>query len=109
MPVLSRMHVHQFALEYATPRAGPLEAISALPAGKMLGLGVVNPRTQEVESRRWITSRARVAAEILGRDNVFLNPDCGFGTFADRAVSSADIASRKLAALAEAAKELRGG
>ena len=45
-PYLERLHVAQLVLEYATDRAGDL-----LPfAGKELGLGVVNPRTDEVES-----------------------------------------------------------
>ena len=107
MPYLARMQVNQFALEYATPRAGRLEAIEALPAGKMLGLGTVNPRTTTIESLEYIQERATVAAKILGAKQVFLNPDCGFGTFADRPVSSASIASQKLRVLVQAARELR--
>lgn len=106
MPYLARMNVDLFALEYATPRAGALEAVSALK-GKLLGLGVVNPRTMEVEDPEWIVQRARQAADILGHDKVMLNPDCGFGTFADRPVSSAEIAAEKLRALVAAASILR--
>jgi 5-methyltetrahydropteroyltriglutamate--homocysteine methyltransferase len=107
IPYLAKMRVNQFALEYATPRAGALEAISGLPQGAMLGLGTVNPRTAEIESPEWIAQRARIAAGILGKGNVFLNPDCGFGTFADRPVSMAGIAYEKLRALVAAAKLLR--
>ena len=107
MPYLRKMKVKQFALEYATPRAGALEAVAELPPGAILGLGTVNPRTAEAESPDWIAERARKAADILGQRNVFLNPDCGFGTFADRPVSSARIAAAKLSALVEAAKRLR--
>ena len=107
MPYLTRMNVNQFALEYATPRAGKLEAISALPKGTMIGLGVVNPRTVDIEEPQWIASRARLAASILGPENVFLNPDCGFGTFADRPVSTHEIAYLKVQALARAATLLR--
>jgi len=106
MPYLARMNVKQFALEYATPRAGKLEAVAGIK-GKMLGLGVVNPRTSEVEDNDWIVARARTAASILGAENIFLNPDCGFGTFADRPVSNSEIAQRKLAALVKAAAALR--
>lgn len=106
MPWLKRMNVGMFALEYATPRAGNIEAVEALK-GKTLGLGVVNPRTAEAEDPQWIAARARKAAEILGEDRIMLNPDCGFGTFADRPVSSAEIAFEKLKALAEAARILR--
>jgi 5-methyltetrahydropteroyltriglutamate--homocysteine methyltransferase len=106
MPYLKRMNVDMLALEYATPRAGRLEAVEALK-GKMLGLGVVNPRTAEAEDPQWIADRARVAAEILGPEKIMLNPDCGFGTFADRPVSSAEIAFSKLQSLVKAAKILR--
>lgn len=106
MPYLARMNVDMFALEYATPRAGALEAVSALK-GKMLGLGVVNPRTIETEDPQWIAQRARQAAMLLGVDKIMLNPDCGFGTFADRPVSSAEIAAAKLGALVAAARILR--
>jgi 5-methyltetrahydropteroyltriglutamate--homocysteine methyltransferase len=106
MPYLQRMNVDMFALEYATPRAGALQAVAALK-GKMLGLGVVNPRTVEPEDTNWIVQRARLAADLLGDDRVMLNPDCGFGTFADRPVSSAEIAFEKLKALVAAAHILR--
>lgn len=107
MPYLSRMNVNQFALEYATPRAGRLEAIAALPKGKMIGLGVVNPRTIEIEKPESIAARARLAGSIMGPENVFLNPDCGFGTFADRPISTHEIAYHKVRTLAHAAAILR--
>lgn len=119
IPWLAKMKVNQFALEYATPRAGRMEAISGLAPGACLGLGTVNPRTVDIEAPSWIASRARLAADLLeaaangdssippGRRRVFLNPDCGFGTFADRPIATHDLAKAKLEALVAAAKSLR--
>lgn len=116
IPWLAQMKVNQFALEYATPRAGRLEAIAGLAPGACVGLGTVNPRTVEIESPEWIATRARLAAEVLARQpgaqasdspRVFLNPDCGFGTFSDRPISTHELASAKVAALAAAARLLR--
>ena len=45
-PYLERLDVAQLVLEYATDRAGDV----MLFGGKELGLGVVNPRTEAVES-----------------------------------------------------------
>ena len=45
-PYFERMNVDQLVLEYATERAGDLIAFE----GKELGLGVVNPRTEAVET-----------------------------------------------------------
>jgi len=84
----ARMRVRQLVLEYATPRAGAL-----VPVGdKELGLGVVNPRTPEVESVDTIVARSRAALDVVPADRLFLNPDCGFGTFAARPMATADVA-----------------
>jgi 5-methyltetrahydropteroyltriglutamate--homocysteine methyltransferase len=102
------MHVDQFVLEFATPRAGSLDSLVGLPARAQLGLGAVDPRTSVVEDPAWIAGRVRKVAELLGPERVFLNPDCGFATFAERPVNQADVAYRKLCALSAAARSLRG-
>ncbi|MBL8842872.1 MAG: cobalamin-independent methionine synthase II family protein [Planctomycetes bacterium] len=107
MPTFRKMKVKQFVLEYATERAGTLDALRELPPGAQVGLGAVNPRTSEIEPTATIVERARRVAELLDADRVFLNPDCGFGTFAERPVNSAAVAEQKLAALAQAAQLLR--
>jgi 5-methyltetrahydropteroyltriglutamate--homocysteine methyltransferase len=99
-PYLDRIHVHQLVLEYATERAGTL-----LPfAGKELGLGVVNPRTEAVESVDTIRAAIAQALQLYPAERVFLNPDCGFGTFSNRPVNSSEIAFKKLQAIVEAAR-----
>lgn len=107
VPTLARMRVGQFVLEYATPRAGRLDVLAGLPARAQLGLGCVNPRTAEVETPEAVARKAREAAAVLGPERIFLNPDCGFGTFAERPVNDAATAARKLAAMVAAAKMLR--
>lgn len=107
LPYFARMRVDQLVLEYATPRAGPPELLARLPAGLTFGFGCVNPRTETVEDPAAIAARVRRLEEVLGPGRVFLNPDCGFGTFADRPVASLGIAAAKLGALAQAARLLR--
>lgn len=107
LPHFARMRVDQFVLEYATPRAGALEALRSLPESASVGFGVVNPRTAEIEAPAAIAQRVRALSRILGSERIFLNPDCGFGTFAERPVASAATAFAKLRALAAAAALLR--
>jgi 5-methyltetrahydropteroyltriglutamate--homocysteine methyltransferase len=38
---------------------------------------------------------------------VFLNPDCGFGTFANRPMNSEAVAAAKISAMVNAARDLR--
>jgi 5-methyltetrahydropteroyltriglutamate--homocysteine methyltransferase len=108
IPYLNRMKVDQFALEYATGRAGPPGALAALRPDAQIGYGVVNPRTAEVETPESIAKRVRELTEFVSPDRIYLNPDCGFGTFAERPVADAETAFAKLAALAAAARQLRG-
>jgi len=107
LPHLARMQVHQFVLEYATPRAGPEALLAQLPARCQIGFGAVNPRTEPDEDPAAIAARVRGLAELLGPGRIWLNPDCGFGTFADRPVATAEVAAAKCRTLAAAARTLR--
>ncbi|WP_311315656.1 cobalamin-independent methionine synthase II family protein [Neobacillus niacini] len=106
IPYLANVNVDQLILEYATPRAGELDAIREF-GGKEIGLGVVNPRTEEIEEVEAIVARVQEVRKYLPDAKIFLNPDCGFGTFAQRPMNSDEIAVEKLKAMAEAAKKLR--
>jgi 5-methyltetrahydropteroyltriglutamate--homocysteine methyltransferase len=103
----AKMKIGQLALEYATPRAGALDVLKGLPASQSVGVGAVDPRTSEVESLEAVVEKAKRAADVLGKERVWLNPDCGFATFSERPVNVAEIAQKKLAQLAAAAKSLR--
>ena len=56
---------------------------------------------------RFPERRVRRLEEVLGSGRLFLNPDCGFGTFADRPVATLPVAVAKLRALSGAAALLR--
>ncbi len=105
MPYLERMNVDQLVLEYATPRAGDLADMAG--TRKELGLGVVNPRTDEVETPEAIIERIQETLKYLPPERIYLNPDCGFGTFASRPMNTPEIASSKLKSIVEAARQLR--
>lgn len=107
LPHLARMRVDQFVLEYATPRAGPEELLVQLPKSCQIGFGAVNPRTEPTEDPLAVAKRTAGLARLLGKDRIWLNPDCGFGTFADRPVATAAVAAQKCAILANAARILR--
>ena len=107
LPALERMRIDQFVLEYATPRAGDIDVVGRVLSDRELGLGVVNPRTDEVESVEFIVAKAEKALEYYRPDQLFLNTDCGFGCFASRSVNVEEIAYRKLCAIVEAARLLR--
>jgi 5-methyltetrahydropteroyltriglutamate--homocysteine methyltransferase len=104
-PYLAQLDVDQLVLEFATPRAGELSSLfdAADFSGKELGLGVVNPRTPEAESVAQITARIQEALTFLPSERLFLNPDCGFATFATRPMNALATATQKLKNMVEAA------
>lgn len=108
MPYFKEMDVDQLILEFATPRAGELSTLSQLNGKNVeLGLGVVNPRIQQLETPEDILKRVGEASQYIPAEKIFLNPDCGFGTFAQRPMNTEEIAFEKLKVLAKAAEMLR--
>ncbi|MED3570730.1 cobalamin-independent methionine synthase II family protein [Cytobacillus praedii] len=106
IPYLSRVNVDQLVLEYATPRAGEIEAIKEFTHAE-IGFGVVNPRTEEIETAEEIVEKVNQLLKLMPANQIYLNPDCGFGTFAQRPMNSEQIASAKLKVMSEAANLLR--
>ncbi len=107
LPYLMRMEVDQLVLEMATPRAGELEVFKEYRNEKEIGLGVVNPRSDEIEDPRAIVKRVKEVLKYFEPEKIYLNPDCGFGTFAERCVNTAEVAYRKLQSVSKAAEMLR--
>ena len=100
--VLKRVEVGTLFLELATPRAGDVEVLSTLPNDRRIGVGVINPKTADVESAEVVRRRISRAIDLFGRERLLLTPDCGFATYADNPVASAEVAEAKLRAIVEA-------
>jgi len=107
VPLLAGLPVGTLFLEMATPRAGDLAPLAALPSDCRVGVGVVNQKLDRVETVEEVTARSEAAVAAFGAGRVLLNPDCGFATFADSPVASAAVAERKMGVIAEAARVLR--
>jgi 5-methyltetrahydropteroyltriglutamate--homocysteine methyltransferase len=107
MPTLRSLQVGSYFLELCTPRAGEMEVLRALPADRRIGIGVVNQKHARIESTEEILAKAEHAIDLFGAQRVLLTPDCGFATFADNPLASAQVAEQKLAAIARVAQRLR--
>jgi len=107
LPYLLDMKMDQMVLEFSTPRAGELSVLKEYANEKELGFGVVNPRGFEVERPEQIARRVRELLAFYDAGKVYLNPDCGFGTFAERPVTTAQVAFAKLRSMVAAAELLR--
>ena len=107
LPYLVQMNIDQLVLECATPRAGEMDVFKEYSNEKEIGLGVVNPRTDEIEPPEQIVARVKELLQYFDPDKIYLNPDCGFGTFAERNVNTHAVAIEKMKTITEAAHILR--
>ena len=107
VPALSKMEIDQYVLEYATPRAGEIASVGKILADREIGLGVCNPRTPDTETPEYIMGRVQEALLYFKPESIYLNPDCGFGCFAQRCVNDAETAYRKLESMVMAAVTLK--
>mgnify|MGYP001164582654 CR=1 FL=1 len=78
-----------------------------LPEGKVLIPGVISHSTILVEHPELVAERIGRYAKVVGRENVIAGSDCGFATFADNPIVTAELAEQKLAVIARAAEMLR--
>ena len=74
LPAFTKMNVDQFVLEFATPRAGEIEIVGKALNHKELGLGVINPRTDEIESVEFIVGKVEKALEFYSPKRFFSIP-----------------------------------
>ncbi|MCL2687452.1 MAG: methionine synthase [Methanobrevibacter sp.] len=65
-------------------------------SNKKIGLGVIDTKKQDVESVEEITKIIEKGIDIIGKENLFIDPDCGMRLFSD------EIAFSKLKNMVEA-------
>lgn len=110
VPLFEETSPNILALEFSTPRAGELDSLLSsekIKENSILALGVINPRTDVIETAQSIIDRAREALKFISKEKLWLNPDCGFATFSNRPVSTFEIIEKKLEQLQIAKNALR--
>jgi 5-methyltetrahydropteroyltriglutamate--homocysteine methyltransferase len=76
-PAILDAHVHQVVLEFARKGYDDLELFSRYETPFLLGLGVIDVKSNEVESPELVASRILRALRVLPADRITVNPDCG--------------------------------
>lgn len=67
-----------YFLEFDSPRAGPLDALEAMPDGKTVILGLVSTKYPELEPKAAVLGRIREAARYVPMGRLGLSTQCGF-------------------------------
>jgi 5-methyltetrahydropteroyltriglutamate--homocysteine methyltransferase len=101
LPGILDAKVHQLTLEFARRGGEDLELFRELPARFELGVGVIDVKTQAVETPDLVVERIRKALEVIPAERIFVLPDCGCLHL------PRDVAFAKLSAMVEGTRLVR--
>jgi 5-methyltetrahydropteroyltriglutamate--homocysteine methyltransferase len=95
-PSILQADIDQLVLEFARKGNEDLSLFKRYPSAKFaLGLGVINVKSSEVETKEQVANRVRQALAVLPPERIMVNPDCGLRNL------PGDVARAKLHALTE--------
>jgi 5-methyltetrahydropteroyltriglutamate--homocysteine methyltransferase len=100
-PAVLDAHVDQLVLEFARKGYDDLRLLPRYGWDRALGLGVIDVKTNDVESAQVVATRVRRALDVVGADQLVVNPDCGLRHLRP------DTARAKLAAMVAGAAIVR--
>lgn len=106
LPHLRHAKIDRVNLEFAYQGTGEAEDLRALPPGLGVGMGVVDVRSEQLQTVEQIVALGAAGAAIIEPERIALNPDCGFAPDAGEP-PTIDEAFEKLRRLCAAARELR--
>jgi 5-methyltetrahydropteroyltriglutamate--homocysteine methyltransferase len=100
-PKILDAKIQQLTLEFARRGGEDLAVFKELPAPFQLGVGVIDVKTQAVETPDIVAERIRKALEVVPPERMFILPDCGCFHL------PRDVAFAKLCAMVEGTKIVR--
>ena len=95
-------------LEYENERSGSFEPLKELPDDKVVVLGLVSSKFDQLESPEQLIGRIEEAARFYPRDQLALSTQCGFASAGPGNAISEDAQEKKLQLIAEVAHRAWG-
>ena len=96
---LKKLKVHELHLEHCTLHYDMLEIFNHYDFKGILSFGVIDQRTDDLESTELVQERIKPVLERFGKDRILLSSECGFGHV------PIDITRAKLGKLVEVSKK----
>jgi 5-methyltetrahydropteroyltriglutamate--homocysteine methyltransferase len=100
-PAVMEAHVDQLVLEFARKGYDDLQLLRKYGWDRDLGLGVVDVKSEDIETSSLIAGRIRRALEVVEPEHLIVNPDCGLRHLPP------DVARAKLRAMVVGAESVR--
>ncbi|HYL85696.1 MAG TPA: methionine synthase [Candidatus Angelobacter sp.] len=101
LPGIFDAKVRQITLEFARRGGEDLALFRQLPPRFEVGVGVIDVKTQAVETPDQVAERIRKALEVIPAERLFILPDCGLLHL------SREVAFAKLTAMVDGARLIR--
>lgn len=95
-------------LEYEDERSGSFEPLRNLPDDKIVVLGLISSKFDQLESPAQVLERIEEAARFYPRDQLALSTQCGFASAGPGNAISEDAQERKLQLIADVAHRAWG-
>jgi len=100
-PWILKANASQFVFEFAVNDFADFDLFKQFPPDRELGVGVIDVKSDDIETPAQVAARLRKALEIFPPDKLYVNPDCGL-KFTPR-----HIAFAKLKAMCDGAAIVR--
>src|SRR3989338_9191428 len=100
-PKMLDIPVDQIDLELSNNEFDLLDLFKKAPFKKDIGLGVLDVHSHRTETKDEVKARIQKAIKIIGKDKIYVSPDCGLKT------REIEEAKAKLRVMVEATKEMR--
>jgi 5-methyltetrahydropteroyltriglutamate--homocysteine methyltransferase len=101
LPYFSHLPIDQFVLDFANREMAGIECLKALPKDMEVQVGVIDVRTNMIESPEQVAARIRKILQVVPPERVYVSTDCGMKAL------PRIVAKLKLKALAQGAAIVR--
>ncbi|NMW85682.1 5-methyltetrahydropteroyltriglutamate--homocysteine S-methyltransferase [Peptoniphilus sp. AGMB00490] len=104
--VFAKEKVSAFYLEYDDERSGDFKALSKIPEGKKVVLGIITSKRPELEDKEKLKERIKEASQYISLENICISPQCGFSSTEEGNTLTEEDQWKKIALLKEVAEEV---
>ncbi|NBY07875.1 MAG: 5-methyltetrahydropteroyltriglutamate--homocysteine S-methyltransferase [Betaproteobacteria bacterium] len=106
--LLSEMDIDAYFLEYDDDRSGDFKPLRFLPKGKLVVLGLVTTKFDQLENKDSLKRRIEEAAKYAPMEQLALSPQCGFSSTVHGNNIEVQAQRNKLRLVIETAQEVWG-
>ena len=100
--------VDGYFLEYDDARSGDFNPLRHVPKGKMVVLGLVTTKLDQVETKDYLKRKIDEASKLVPMEQLCLSPQCGFSSTVHGNVIARDAQAAKVRLVVETAQDVWG-